>query len=84
MLPAPVSKSIEKKLCQYAEKIHLALGARGVTRSDFRLDKNRIVFLEINTNPGMTATSLVPDMARLKNLSYEDLIEKLSQGARCD
>ena len=84
LLPAPVSKSIEKKLCQYAEKIHLALGARGVTRSDFRLDKNRIVFLEINTNPGMTATSLVPDMARLKNLTYEDLIKKLIQGARCD
>ena len=84
LLPAPVSKSIEKKLCQYAEKMHNALGARGVTRSDFRLDKNRIVFLEINTNPGMTATSLVPDMARLKNLSYEDLIKKLIQGARCD
>ena len=84
LLPAPVSKSIEKKLCQYAEKIHLSLEARGVTRSDFRLDKNRIVFLEINTNPGMTATSLVPDMARLKNLTYEDLIKKLIQGARCD
>ena len=84
LMPAPVSPAIEKKLCQYAEKMHLALGARGVTRSDFRLNKNRIVFLEINTNPGMTATSLVPDMARAKNLSYEHLIEKLIQGARCD
>ncbi len=84
LLPAPVSKSTEKKLYKYAEKMHNVLGARGVTRSDFRLDKNRIVFLEINTNPGMTPTSLVPDMARLKNLSYEDLIEKLIQGARCD
>lgn len=84
LIPAPVSKTIEKKLCLYAEKMHNALGCRGVTRSDFRLDKNRIVFLEINTNPGMTPTSLVPDMARLKKLTYEDLVEKLIQGARCD
>ena len=84
LLPAPVSKSIERKLCQYAEKMHQALGARGVTRCDFRLDKNKIVFLEINTNPGMTPTSLVPDMARLKDLTYEDVIQKLIGEARCD
>lgn len=84
LIPAPVSPAIVKKLCLYAEKMHNALGCRGVTRSDFRLNKNRIVFLEINTNPGMTPTSLVPDMARLKNLTYEDLVEKLIQGARCD
>ena len=84
LIPAPVSTSIEKRLCQYAEKMHIALGCRGVTRSDFRLDKNRIVFLEINTNPGMTPTSLVPDMAKLKNLSYEELVEKLVRGAKCD
>ncbi|MGN0920026.1 MAG: D-alanine--D-alanine ligase [Alphaproteobacteria bacterium] len=84
LLPAPVSKGIQKKLCQFAEKMHTVLGCRGVSRSDFRLDKNRIVFLEINTNPGMTPTSLVPDMARLKNLSYEELIEELISEARCD
>ncbi|MBO7484384.1 MAG: D-alanine--D-alanine ligase, partial [Alphaproteobacteria bacterium] len=50
----------------------------------FRLDKNKIIFLEINTNPGMTSTSLVPDMAKLKKISYEELVEKLVQGARCD
>ena len=76
LIPAPVSPAIEKKLCQYAEKIHNSLGCRGVTRSDFRLDKNKVVFLEINTNPGMTPTSLVPDIAKLKNLSYEELVEK--------
>ena len=84
LIPAPVSPAIEKKLCRYAEKMHDSLGCRGVTRSDFRLDNSRIVFLEINTNPGMTPTSLVPDMARLKNLTYEALVEKLIQGARCD
>ena len=66
------------------EKMHEALGARGVTRSDFRLNKNRIVFLEINTNPGMTPTSLVPDMAKLQGLTYEDLVKHLILGARCD
>ena len=84
LLPAPVSKSIEKKLCHYAERVHTILGCRGVSRSDFRLDNDRIVFLEINTSPGMTPTSLVPDMARLKHLKYEDVIERLIQGARCD
>ena len=84
LIPAPVGPAIEKKLCQYAEKMHIVLNARGVSRCDFRLDKNRIVFLEINTNPGMTPTSLVPDMARLKDLTYEQLIEKLIRGARCD
>ena len=84
LIPAPVSPTISQKLCQYAEKMHTALGARGVTRSDFRLDKNKIIFLEINTNPGMTPTSLVPDMARLKKLSYEALVEKLVRGSQCD
>ncbi len=84
LIPAPVSPVIEKRLFQYAEKIHQILGARGVSRSDFRLDGDRIVFLEINTNPGMTPTSLVPDMAKLKNLSYEALVDQLIQGARCD
>ena len=84
LLPAPVSKAIEKKICHYAEQVHTILGCRGVSRSDFRLDNNRIVFLEINTSPGMTPTSLVPDMARLKHLTYEDVIECLIQGARCD
>ena len=84
LIPAPVGPTIEKKLCLYAEKIHNALGCRGISRSDFRLDKNRIIFLEINTNPGMTPTSLVPDIAKLKHLTYEKLIEKLIQGAKCD
>ncbi len=84
LIPAPVGSVTEKKLCKYAEKMHTALNARGVSRCDFRLNKHRIVFLEINTNPGMTPTSLVPDMARLKNLTYEQLIEKLIRGARCD
>lgn len=84
LIPAPVSPAIERKLCRYAEKVHNALGCRGISRSDFRLNKSRIVFLEINTSPGMTPTSLVPDIAKLKHLTYEKLVEKLVRGARCD
>jgi D-alanine-D-alanine ligase len=85
LIPAPVSIEQRKKLHQYAEKIHQFLNCRGVSRSDFRLSPTgRIYFLEINTNPGMTPTSLVPDMARLKNLTYEDIVNQLVQGAKCD
>ena len=85
LIPAPVSTEQRKKLHLYAEKIHQFLNCRGVSRSDFRLSPTgRIYFLEINTNPGMTPTSLVPDMAQLKKLSYEDIVNHLIQGASCD
>jgi len=85
LIPAPVTRIQKQKLCKYAEKMHNLLGCRGVTRSDFRLSKSgQVYFLEINTNPGMTPTSLVPDMAKLQHLSYEDLVEHLIQGAQCD
>ena len=85
LIPAPVTKTQKQKMYNYAEKMHEILGCRGVTRSDFRLSPSgQVYFLEINTNPGMTPTSLVPDMARLKKLSYEDLVLHLILGARCD
>lgn len=85
LIPAPVTKSQRQKMYAYAEKMHKILGCRGVTRSDFRLSPSgQVYFLEINTNPGMTPTSLVPDMARSKHLSYEDLVDRLIQEARCD
>ncbi len=85
LIPAPVSKIQKQKLYAYAEKMHHLLGCRGVTRSDFRLSESgQVYFLEINTNPGMTPTSLVPDMAKLKHISYEKLVNCLVQEARCD
>lgn len=85
LIPAPVTKVQKQKMYAYAEKMHKILGCRGVTRSDFRLSPSgQVYFLEINTNPGMTPTSLVPDMARLKHLSYEDIVDRLIQEARCD
>ncbi|HRE45487.1 MAG TPA: D-alanine--D-alanine ligase, partial [Terricaulis sp.] len=53
-----------------------ALGCRGVTRSDFRYDpkRDRIALLEVNTQPGMTPTSLVPEQAAYVGMSYDELV----------
>ena len=85
LIPAPVTPKQRRQLHAYAEKMHHVLGCRGISRSDFRLSSTgHIYFLEINTNPGMTPTSLVPDMARLKQIDYENLVQRLIQEARCD
>lgn len=80
IVPADISGEWTKKLMQQAYKIHQALGCRGVSRSDFRLDEQtgRCVFLEINVNPGLTPLSLVPEVvSKIKGMSYEDLIVQL-------
>ncbi len=84
-VPAPVSVRVQHLMKRQAEIMHQALGCRGVTRCDFRLSPTgRLYFLEINTNPGMTPTSLVPDMARFRNMSYDEVVEQLIRGAQCD
>ena len=89
LIPAPIPKKQAKLMAEYAIKIHKALGCRGVSRSDFRYDDTdkkhpRLVFLEINTNPGMTPLSLVPDIAKNKKITYDVLVEKLVKEAKCD
>ena len=89
VIPAPIPEDITKKIAKYSLEIHKALGCRGVSRSDFRYDdtdpKNpRVVFLEINTNPGMTPFSLVPDIAKIKKISYDELVDELVKEAQCD
>ena len=89
IVPAPISKEAAELVKEYTLKIHKTLGCRGVSRSDFRYDdsdpKNpRVVFLEINTNPGMTPFSLVPDIAKQQKISYDELVDELVKEARCD
>ncbi|MBQ3695859.1 MAG: D-alanine--D-alanine ligase [Alphaproteobacteria bacterium] len=89
LIPAPLPKKQADLIAKYAEQIHTVLGCRGVTRSDFRYDDSdkrhpRLVFLEINTNPGMTPFSLVPDIAKYKKITYDMLVEKLLKEAQCD
>ena len=71
-----------------AERAHVALGCRGVTRTDFRYDdttkNNRLILLETNTQPGMTPTSLVPEQAAHKGMSYAKLCRWIVEDASCD
>ena len=91
LIPAPIAHDIYQKALHQAEMAHQALGCRGVSRTDFRLDDEtdpqnpELVFLEINTHPGMTKLSLVPDIAgRCQHMTYEQLVSHLVEEATCD
>ena len=75
ILPAALPADVYRAVQRHALSAHQAIGCRGVSRSDFRYDpqKNHLVCLEINTQPGMTGTSLVPEMAAAWGWSYADL-----------
>jgi D-alanine-D-alanine ligase len=81
--PTSVPENIIKLAYEYAEKAHNILGCKGVTRSDliYSEKENKVYFLEINTHPGMTETSLVPKIAASKGLSYEDVVEAVIKTA---
>ncbi len=84
ILPAEILEETAKTVMSYAEKIHQALGCRMVSRSDFRYnDRDGVVFLEINTHPGLTPLSLVPEQAKYAGISYEDLCAELVENAQC-
>ena len=80
-LPAP---AFEAALRQ-AERAHAALGCRGVSRSDFRYDdlNDVLVLLEVNTQPGMTSTSLAPEQAAHVGIGYRDLVRWMVEDASC-
>ncbi len=80
LIPAPLRKDQTGDVKELALIAHQVLGCRGITRSDFILDKNgKFWFLEINTIPGMTATSLAPQSAKAAGLSYSQFLDKLIQ-----
>ena len=64
-----------------AEKAHRSLGCRGITRSDFRFNNNKFYLLEINTQPGMTKLSLVPEIAKFRGMEFGDLVEWIVKDA---
>ena len=74
IMPAPLSPKKYKEVLFLAKKAHKALECKGVTRSDFRFHKNKFFLLEINTQPGMTKLSLVPEIANYSGIKFEDLI----------
>lgn len=78
IIPARVGDEVNEICQRLAEDAHRALGCRGISRSDFIVDaQNRAWILETNTIPGMTETSLVPDMARARGIEYPELCEWL-------
>lgn len=84
ILPADVPEDVRKTAMDYALKIHRLLKCNTVSRSDLRYnDEDGVVFLEINTNPGMTPLSLVPEQAKYIGVSYEDLCAMLVENATC-
>ena len=85
VLPADVPERIFERCLRQAELAHAALGCRGVTRSDFRYDgiKDELVLLEVNTQPGMTPTSLVPEQAAHGGMGYDELVLWIVEDASC-
>ncbi|MGB0681668.1 MAG: D-alanine--D-alanine ligase [Magnetovibrionaceae bacterium] len=83
-LPADIPEDIEKRVMAAAVEAHKALGCRGVSRADFRLDGERLVILEVNTQPGMTPTSLVPEQAAHVGISFPDLVSWMVENAELD
>lgn len=76
--PAKISKEAYDEVCWAAERIHKELGAKGISRSDFILrEDGKAYFLEINTCPGMTETSLIPELGTLKGYTFDDLVSKM-------
>ena len=74
IMPAPLSSKKYKEVLFLAKKAHKVLGCRGITRSDFRFFKNKFYLLEINTQPGMTKLSLVPEIANYSGIKFDDLV----------
>ena len=86
--PAKVSPNIYQKLQTLALKAHQAIGCRGVSRSDFRFDDRHsedgeLIWLEVNTQPGMTPTSLVPEIAAHAGHSFGELLSWMVEDASC-
>lgn len=87
VLPAAVPDAISRLCMERALKAHQALGCRGVSRSDFRYDETlsseKVFFLEVNTQPGMTGTSLVPEQAQHLGISFPELCQWIIEDASC-
>ncbi len=81
IIPIDLKKKKLKFVMDMAHKAHKIIGCRGVTRSDFKFYRNKFYLLEINTQPGMTKLSLVPEIAEFKGINFLNLIEWILQDA---
>ena len=85
LLPAPIAPQVYEETRRLSLAAHRALGCRGVTRADFRYDDTLgaqgLFCLEVNTQPGMTETSLVPEIAAYAGISFEELVRWMIEDA---
>ena len=81
IIPVDITHKNYNKINSIAMKAHNLLKCRGVSRSDFRFYKNKFYLLELNTQPGMTSLSLVPEIANYNNISFIQLIEEIMKDA---
>ena len=81
IIPVNLKKEKLKQLMNIAYKAHQIIGCRGITRSDFKFYNNKFYLLEINTQPGMTKLSLVPEIAEFKGISFLKLIQWMLKDA---
>lgn len=89
LVPAPLTAALYERVLQAALMAHRVLGCRGVSRADFRLDIEEetgdgLYLLEVNTQPGMTPLSLVPEQAAYRGIGFGELVERLLGWAQCD
>ncbi|MCH7691910.1 MAG: D-alanine--D-alanine ligase [Proteobacteria bacterium] len=84
LVPAPLETAVYDEVMRLSALAHEALGCRGVSRADLRYDGETVYLLEINTQPGMTHTSLVPEQAAHVGLSFEELVSWMVENVECD
>ena len=87
--PALIDDNVSAEAMKYAELAHKTLGCRGISRSDFRYDDTagepgKLFMLEVNTQPGMTSLSLVPEQAAMAGITFAGLVEWMVKQARFD
>jgi D-alanine-D-alanine ligase len=84
LLPAPILPNVYQEVRRLSLAAHSALGCRGVSRADFRYDDlgtGNLICLEVNTQPGMTQTSLVPDLAAYAGIAFDELVQWMVEDA---
>lgn len=84
LLPAPILPNVYQEVRRLSLAAHNALGCRGVSRADFRYDDRgtgKLVCLEVNTQPGMTETSLVPELAAYAGITFDELVQWIVEDA---
>ena len=84
LVPAPLEPAVYDEVMRLSALAHETLGCRGVSRADLRYDGETVYLLEINTQPGMTHTSLVPEQAAHVGLSFEELVSWMVENVECD